>query len=165
MSTALGLIEQVILTLESSPIFTTAFGDNYDQATMTGTAKVFADFADQVPLPYVVLTEPGESYDFMSASQGPPSGGWTNYVATGQMAAEIYASSRFEVRTLGFIIASALNDKPFYWAGINDQLTFRMLSSQFVPTTDPSGPIAPIMFRRIFVFEYVYSASLPLGSL
>jgi len=161
MSTTLDLPEQVIQALEASPIFNTAFGDTYDQATMTGVPKVFADFADQVPLPYAVLTEPGENYEFMSATAGD----WINFTATGQMAFDIYAGSRFQVRTLGFVIAAALNDKQFYWAGINNLMQFRMLNSRFIPTTDPEGPAVPIMFRRVFVFEYVYSASLPLGSL
>lgn len=161
MSFTLDLPEQVIQTLEASQIFTAAFEDDYNAIAMTGTAKVFADFADQVPLPYTVLTETGEGYEFMTANAG----NWINFTATGQMVFEVYAGSRYQARTLGFIIAAALNDQPFYWAGINSLMEFRMMRSQFVPTTDPSGPMAPIMFRRIFVFEYVYSASLPLGSL
>jgi hypothetical protein len=158
--TILDLPAVLISLLEGSPLFNTAFGDTYNQQTQTGVPKVFCDFADQVPLPYCVITETGESYDYMTAVEGK-----TNFTSVGKIRFDIYAGNRFQTRTLGFTIAGVLNDAPIYWAGINDEMLFRMESSQFVPTVDPSGPDVPIMFRRVFIFGYEYSSSLPIGSL
>lgn len=159
---ALSLVDAIIETLESSTLFTTAFGDTWDQQTQTGVAKIFADMASQVPFPYVVITETGESYEYMTRSVGNV----VNYMANGQLLFDIFAEDRYQVWQLGGVLAKALNDSNLYWPGENVDITtnapmyFRMASSQYIPTTDPAGPGVPIVYHRQFMFMYTYSGEL-----
>jgi hypothetical protein len=157
---AMDIIAAIIFNLELNPNFVIEFGDTWNQTTQTGVAKVFTDFSDQVPLPYTVISETGETYEYMTAVEGR-----TNFTGAGQLVFDIFAANRTQTRLLGFVIAGALNDIVFEWPGINNLMEFRMIRSEFVPTTDPSGPGVSIIFRRIFTFEYMYSSSLPIGSL
>ena len=146
------LLDAVVGLLEQSTAFNAAFGDTWNQSLQTGIAKVFADVADQVPEPYAILTETGETYQYMTAVQG----GQVSYLATGQMVCDIWAPGRYQTRTLGMIIASILNDAPLVWP-LETAMEFRLLQSQFVRMPGQSGAAVPIVFHRVFVFEYMYS--------
>jgi hypothetical protein len=149
------LIDAVIAQLEQDVAVTTAFGDTWNQVLQTGTAKFFADLADQVPAPYAVLQELDESYDYMTRVAG----GVVNYTAPGQMQVDIWAPDRLQARQLGFVVAKSLNDAPLAWP---DQtlMEFRLIRSMFIPSPAGSGPGVPIMFHRMFLFEYVYSGAI-----
>ncbi len=151
---ALDLIDAVIAQLESVPAVTTAFGDTWDQVTQTGVAKFYSDPVDQIDPPWCQITEIGETYEFMTRAQG----GLVNFTSPGQMTFSIWAADRLQARQLGIVIYKALNDYPLAWPG-DELMTFRMTSSHFVPTQS-TGPGVPIMFNRVFIFEYMYSGSL-----
>ena len=146
------LLDAVIASLENNAAFNLAFGDTWNQAAQTGTAKVFADVADQVPVPYAILTEAGETYDYMTAVAG----GAVNYTSQGTMQVDIWAADRYQTRTLGLVIGKTLNDGPVAWPLANT-MSFRLARSMFVPAPGQSGPGVAIIFHRVFIFEYYYS--------
>jgi hypothetical protein len=150
------LLDAVIATLELNAGFTTAFGDTWNQAAQTGVAKVFADFSDQVAVPYSIVSEVGESYEYMTSVANSQ----VSFIATGQLVFDIYAAGRYQTRTLGLTIATALNDDALAWSG-GTNMVFRMDRSMFVPVPGQSGPGIPIMFHRVFTFSYVYSGVMP----
>jgi hypothetical protein len=146
------LLDAIVSTLENNAAFTAAFGDTWNQAAQTGTAKVFADFADQFALPYAVLTETGETYEYMTHV----SGGAVNFISPGQLQCDIWAAGRFQTRTLGWVVAKALNDASLVWP-LENEMHFRLVRSLFAPMPGQSGAGVPIVFHRVFYFEYTYS--------
>lgn len=162
MAVGFDLIQAVIEQLESSLMVQTAFGDTWNQATQTGVAKFFADVVDQVPPPYCLIEEGGETYEYMTHS-GPTGQLAYNFTSPGQMSFRIFASDRGQARQLGFAIAQSLNDAPLAWPA-GEEMLFRMTRSWFVPMTEPSGPNTAILFCRAFIFDYTYSASLQIFS-
>ncbi len=170
MALGFNLIEAVIAQLEGNSAVAGLFGDTWvaewsdaQNDAAGNVAKFFADLVDQVPAPYCLIEEVGESYQFMTRA-GPPGMTQRNFIATGQMSFKIFASGRGESRHLGFAVAQALNDAPLNWPAENDTMEFRMGRSMFLPMTEPSGPNTAILFCRVFVFDYVYSASLEIFS-
>ncbi len=116
-------------------------------------SKFFTDVADQVAPPYCVITEGGESYEYMM--RGP--GGVVNFTTpNSQMMFDIWASSRYVLRGLGFTIAKALDDANLAWPNENNTMLFRLTRSQYVPTGQ-TGVGTPVAFHRVFFFEYMYS--------
>jgi hypothetical protein len=152
------LIQAVIEQLEFSSIIQIAFATNWNQSTQTGIPKFFADLVDQVPAPYCLIEEAGETYDFMTVG-GPMGQLATNFTSPGQMSFTIFAPSRSQARRLGFVVALALNDAPLAWPA-GETMVFRMSRSWFMPMTQPSGPGVAVLFCRKFLFDYMYSASL-----
>jgi hypothetical protein len=151
----LDLVDAVIAQLESVPAVQNAFGDTW--ATLgppNGVSKFFTDIADQVPPPWCVISEVGETYEFMTAQMGD----LIAFTAPGQLTFSIWAPDRYQARQLGLVCYKALNDHPLVWPA-QSLMQFRMMQSSFVPNTS-TGPGVPIMFNRIFVFEYMYSGSL-----
>ena len=150
------LIDAVVEALESDINVTGAFGDTWNQQLQTGVSKFFADISDQVPLPYCVIMEIGETYEYMTrASQDQV---W--FTSPGTMTFDIYASDRLETRQLGFVIGKSLNDNPLAWpVGGGETMVFRMSKSQFLGMQQ-IGPQAPITFRRLFTFDYMYQGAL-----
>lgn len=145
------LIDAVIAQLEASAAVTGAFGDTWNQVAQTGVAKFFADVAGEVAEPYAVLSEVGESYNYMTAIAG----GRVNYTAPGQMRISIWAPDRYQARQLGLLVASTLNDAPLQWPGEDDTMLFRLAQSMFMGKG--VGVACPIVFNRVFIFEYEYS--------
>lgn len=150
----LDLVDAVIAQLESVPAVTTAFGDTWNQQAQTGVAKFFTDIVDQVALPWCRITEMGETYEYMTAAQG----GAVNFTSPGQLMFSIIAADRLQARQLGFLCAKALDDYPLKWPG-QSLMVFRIASSRFNPSPDV-GPGVPIVFNRVFIFNYEYSGSL-----
>ncbi len=150
----LDLIDAVIAQLEATPAVTTAFGDTWNQATQTGISKFFGDLVDQVSAPWCQITEIGEAYNFMTAQVGD----LISYTSAGQMTFSIWAPDRLQARQLGFVVYKALNDSQLFWPA-QGLMYFRMSSSSFQPQTS-TGPGVPLMFNRVFLFEYMYSGSL-----
>ncbi len=70
----------------------------------------------------------------------------------------IHADSRVETRALGLVVAQSLEDADLQWEG-QRLMEFRLIRSQFNPLPQ-SGPGVPVIFNRVFFFEYVYSGSL-----
>ena len=83
MAVGYDLIQAVIAQLEANSAIQTAFGDTWNQATQTGVAKFFADVVDQVPPPYCLIEEGGETYDFMTSDPA------INFTSPGQMSFRI----------------------------------------------------------------------------
>jgi hypothetical protein len=157
--TQFSLIDSVIAWLEQDQAVIALFGDTWNQAPQTGMAKFFADVVDQVPLPYCLIQEIGETYQFQTMS-GIPGTQTHPFVAPGKMLFRIFADSREGTRQLGFAVARSLNDAPLAWPGESNEMVFRMGQSRFVPLSQPSGPNVPVIFCREFIFDYEYSASL-----
>ncbi len=149
------LIDAVIAQLESDSNVTTAFGDTWNQVAQTGVAKFFTDMADQVDPPYAVFQELGESYDYMTRVIG----GVVNYTAPGQMQCDIWAPDRYQARQLGQLVARSLDDAPLVWPA-QQLMEFRLIRSSFIPNPAGSGVGVPIMFHRVFFFEFMYSGTL-----
>ena len=149
------LLDAVIATLENDTTTSEAFGDTWNQTAQTGVAKFFSDVVDQVAPPYAVLTEIGEGYDYQSRVAG----GVVPFICTGQMQIDIWATGRYQTRTLGFDIAKTLNDAPLAWP-LESTMEFRLMRSMYVPVPGQTGSGSPTMFHRIFIFEYVYSGAL-----
>lgn len=158
MAVGFDLIQAVIEQLETNSTVQIAFGSTWNQAAQTGVPKFFADLVDQVPAPYCLIEEGGETYDFMTKS-GPIGQLETAFTSPGQMSFRIFAPSRSQARQLGFVLAIALNDAPLVWPA-GETMVFRMSRSWFMPMTQPSGPNVSVLFCRAFLFDYMYSASL-----
>ena len=146
------LVDAVVELLEATPAVTTAFGDTWNQAAQTGVAKFFTDVVDQVPLPWCQIVELGETYDYMTIQDD----GSIPFTSPGQMLFSVYAADRYQTRTLGMTIATALRDPTLIWPGTN-LMMFRIQSSRFQPVNQQVGPGVPIVFNRIFIFDYMYS--------
>lgn len=164
MAAGFDLIQAVIAQLEGNAPLQSLFGDTWNQAAQTGVSKFFADLVDQVALPYCLLEETSEQYQYMTRSGPSLNQMEVNFASNGQMRCLVFAESRASTRFLGFAIAQALNDAPLQWPGENDTMQFRMLRSRFIPMPDPSGPGVSVLFCREFFFEYDYSASLQIFS-
>lgn len=164
MVTQNDLVRTVIAWLEQDQAVVSLFVDTWNQAGQIGVAKFFTDVVDQVPVPYCLIEEIGEEYQFNteSTSTGLPGAGAieTTFLSPGQMRFLIFAPSRAQTRQLGFAVARSLNDAPLAWPGVNNLMLFRVARSMFVPMTAPSGPGVSTLFCRQFVFTYEYSANL-----
>ena len=153
----LDLIDAVIANLESNPAVQSAFGDTWNETTQAGIPKFYADVADSVPLPSCVLTEIGETYQYMTHSVG-----LINFTAPGQMAFSVYAADRYQARALGVLIGWSLNDAPVAWqppASPEVIMLFRMANSRLNPI-GAVAPQQPIVFNRVFMFEYEYQGRI-----
>ncbi len=148
------LIDAVIAHLEGDQAVRSAFGDTWDQAAQTGVAKFFSDLVAQVDAPWCQIVEAGESYEYMTRAPG----GVVNFTSPGTMLFSIHADSRVETRALGLVVAQSLEDANLQWEG-QRLMEFRLIRSQFNPLPQ-SGPGVPVIFNRVFFFEYVYSGSL-----
>ena len=151
---ALDLIDAVIAHLEANTSLTTAFGDTWNSAIQTGVAKFFGDIVDQVALPYCQILEMGETYDYMTMAPG----GSFSFTSPGQLMFSVTAADRYQTRELGFLIGKALNDAPLMWPG-ETLMLIRMSKSQFA-TNINTGPAVPVIFNRVFIFDYEYSGVL-----
>lgn len=161
MTTEFSIAAAVVAWLEQDQAVASLFGDTWNQATQTGVAKLFTDLIDQVPLPYCLIEEVGEQYQFMTEStQGPGDNTTIPFMSPGQMKFTIFASDRGQTRQLGFAIAKSLNDAPLSWPTGENTMLFRMNRSLFVEMPAPSGPNVPVLFCRAFVFDYEYNATL-----
>lgn len=149
------LIDAVIATLENDAAVTEAFGDTWDQAAQTGVAKFFADYAPSVDTPYCVIGELGERYDYMMRARG----GVVNFTAPGTMAFSIFAAGRLEARMLGMTVAKSLNDASLTLDSGEIVMEFRLINSLFNPIPQ-TGIVAPTVFNRVFIFEYMFQGSL-----
>jgi hypothetical protein len=156
-SIAVAVIEQ----LEADQAVMALFGGAWAQFNQSGVAKLFTDLVDQVPPPYCLIEEVGETYQFMSEStQGPSGETAIPFTSPGQMAFTIFAQDRGSCRQLGFAIAKSLNDAPLSWPVGENTMLFRMNKSWFIEMTAPSGPNVPVLFCRKFLFDYEYNATL-----
>jgi len=163
MAAGLDLVQAVIQELESNDAVTGLFQDTWNQYGQIGVAKFFTDIVDQVSVPYCLIEEIGEQYQFMTES-GTKGNLSHPFMAPGQMRFDIFAPTRLLTRQLGYAVAICLNDSSLMWPSQNDTMLFRMQSSMFVPMTAPSGPGVAILFCRRFIFEFQYSASLEIFS-
>jgi hypothetical protein len=163
VAVGLDLIQAVIAQLESNSAVTGLFLDTWNQYGQIGVAKFFTDVVDQVPVPYCLIEEVGETYEFMTQS-GVPGELSHPFMSPGKMSFRIFAPTRILTRQLGYAVAICLNDAQLAWPSQGDTMLFRMSQSVFVPMTEPSGPGVAILFCRRFIFDYEYSASLEIYS-
>ena len=160
MVTEFSIAQAVIAHLETDQAVMALFGGAWNQAAQTGVAKLFTDLVDQVPAPYCVIEEIGEQYQFMTESTYTPGNTVIPFVSPGQMKFTIFAPDRGQTRQLGFVIAKSLNDALLSWPVNENTMLFRMNRSLFVEMPAPSGPNVPVLFCRVFVFDYTYNATL-----
>ncbi len=150
------LADALIQQLARSPC-AGLFGDTWDPSTQSGVPKFYAEYAGDVPQPYLVFMEVGESYTFMS----PGPGNNRPFLADGTIQAMIFAPDRYQARTLGWAVCQALNDADvngMVWNG--GRLTaLRMMNASFVPIPQ-TGPGSVSIFARAIPFSYQWQGSL-----
>jgi len=144
----LDLVDAVIFQLKSVQQVTAAFGDTWNQQAQSGVAKFFNGVADQVPSPYCVITEAGETYDYMMRVAGNE----VSFTSPGNLIFSVFASSAVLARNLGFLCGKALNDYPLQWPG-DEAMSFRVANSRLNPVTDIGAGQATV-FNRVFTFAY-----------
>lgn len=147
------ICDAVLQQLRGSPC-AQLFGDTWDPATELGIQKFYADWSDSSAYPLAIVTEPGESYEFMTAGPGDN----IPYLAQGIVGVTVYAQDRKQARTLGEAVGRALNDAPLAWVG-GRLMGFRMASAAFIPNP-PSGPGVPTVFIRQITFATSTQGSL-----
>lgn len=167
MSAPQSLFDAMVQFLRANADVTAAFGDTWNssltllQNNQAGAvAKFWSDYADQCAEPYLVFEEVGESYDYMTATNGVK-----NFIATGTAICRIYQTDRAAARQLATLVCGALNDPntvPLQWPGFNglcQLMELRMMQAAFVPIPDV-GPGTPTVFNRVISFEYVYQSQI-----
>ncbi len=132
-----------------------AFGDTYvPGVSPPGVMKFFGDYADDSPEPICVIRETTETYTYFTP--GPQNN--RPYLADGQFQAAIFANSRYQARSLGFLVAQVLEDAPLTWQdGVLKYL--RLNESMFLPVTG-IGPQTPTIFQRVLIFSYQWQSAL-----
>lgn len=155
-SVPLDLADALIQQLVRSPC-AALFGDTWDPGTQTGTPKFYAEYAGDVPEPYLVFMEVGESYTFFT----PGPGNTRPFLADGQIMAMIYMSNRLVARQLGIAVCAALNDADslgMTW--VNGYLkAFRMMQASFMPIPQV-GPGTASVFNRVITYQYQTQGAL-----
>ncbi len=151
-SVAQDLADALIQQLARSPC-AGLFGDTWNPSTQNGVPKFFAEYAGDVPQPYLVFMEVGEAYTFMT----PGVGNSRPFLADGTIQAMIFAPDRYQARTLGVAVYQALNDADvngMVWNG-GRLVALRMMQASFVPIPQ-TGPGSVSIFARAISFQYQY---------
>ena len=153
------LLDAVIEQLRDTSSVTTAFGDTWDPSTSVGTIKFFADYASDFALPYLVLYEGGETYEYMTRTTTTLPLDTVNFTCSGQFQCSIFSpNSRYVARQLGQKVSLALNDVALNWTG-QTLMLLRNSAAFFRPITDV-GPAAPSVFNRVLTFDYMYEGQI-----
>lgn len=145
------LVDATLQELRRSPC-AGLFGDTWDGAA--GLQKFAADYAPEVDAPWLVVLEPGETYEYMS----PDEGNHRPFLADGMLQVVIYAAGRQEARDLGDAVARALNDVELRWVGA--QWRYLRLASAGYQPVGSTGPGVPTLFSRVLSFSYAYQGVL-----
>jgi hypothetical protein len=151
---ALDLTDAVLQRLRGSPC-AAMFGDTWNPAAQSGVQKFFSDYNPGLDEPYLVLREPQETRQYMTASEGD----YRPFIATGTLQVSIYAPDRTQARELGEQVRFYLDDAPLTWNRCVNLMYFRLNPAAFVPTPT-TGPDTPSVFHRILVFEYTFQGAL-----
>ena len=155
---ALDLTDAVLRQLRATPAVVAAFGDTYNADTETGTSKFFAEYAGQVAYPYLVIREPGETYSQMTQAFSPQA---VYELVDGTMQIYVFATDRSVARSLGALVAGALNDKAMSWTGTGTNLMlFRRTGAGFVPVPT-TGVNVPSVYCRQVTFTYEFQEQMP----
>jgi len=128
------------------------FGDTWDGGG--GVQKFAADYAPAVEPPWLVVMEPGETYEYMS----PDEGFHRPFIAEGVLQVSIFAEDRQQARELGDAVARALNDVPLDWVGA--QWRYLRLASAGYQPVGSTGPGVPTLFNCVLSFSYAYQGAL-----
>ncbi len=133
-----------------------AFGDTFDPTVLPpGVMKFFGDYAGDSAEPICVIRETSETYTYFT----PGVQGNRPFLADGTFQAAIFANSRYEARSLGFLVSEVLEDVPLTWQdGVLKYL--RLQEAMFLPVTG-IGPQTPTIFQRVLIMAYQYQGSLP----
>lgn len=145
---AADLIAAVVAQLQNNSPCATAFGDS------PSTPKFQSIQAFKAVLPYVRVLELPTSDMFQSAGQD----GSPNYFEHGQLQVDVFATGESSARSLGKLVAAALNDAPLTFDD-GKLLELRITSSFFAPEPDP-GPGTAIVYHRVLTFLYAIQRSL-----
>ncbi len=155
-SVAQDLADALIQQLVRSPC-AGLFGDTWDPSTQNGVPKFFAEYAGDVPQPYLVFMEVGEAYTFMTPGVGNNRPFWTD----GTIQAMIFAPDRYLARQLGWSVCLALNDADangMTWNG-GVLKALRMMQASFVPIPQ-TGPASVSIFSRAITFQYSWQGTI-----
>jgi hypothetical protein len=152
---ATSLASAIFEQLRGNPVLVNAFGDTYNAQAATGISKFSADYATQVPLPWLIETEPNETTQYMSRV----SSNQVHYITTGTVNLAVYADDRDQAKFLGEYVADVLMDALLAWPGIKP-MNLRDGRAGFVPLEKAIGPHGPgSIFQRIVVFDYEFSGT------
>jgi hypothetical protein len=153
------ICDAALTQLRNSPC-AALFGDTYQSGVSPpGVMKFFADWSGDSDIPWLVVEEVGETYEYMTRGQL----GQSPYIATGQSMVSIFHSSRSQARALGVAVASALDDANAVWPGFPNLMLFRLNMAKFVPITEVGPGGAATIFQRVLIFDHQYSGYLPGG--
>lgn len=149
MAIASDFIAAVVAQLQQTGSVASAFGDTTTTPKFQGTVA-FRPAA----LPFARLIEVGEESLFQSIG----SDGATVHLDRGELQVDVFATSEASARSLGRLVAAALNDAPIVFAD-GTLLELRQSRSFFVPEPDP-GPGAAVVYHRVVLFTYLIQRSL-----
>ncbi len=149
--------DAVLGRLRSSAAAATV-GDTYLMAEGAGRVRFAFDYlpppgpdADAPYLPYVVITEPGESREYFTRQED----GLRPFLADGSLTVQCWGETREAARVLAQQVTTALHDAPIDWGGTNRSTLFRPVSV-VAPPVPPAGPNAPTVFVRVITIEFQY---------
>ena len=154
---AIDLADAAIEALRATPV-AAAFGDTWNAAAQTGVIKFFGDWSYIPSLPYAVIEEVGETYQYMTPAGNALSPNTVNYIADGQMTVTVLQSGRLAARQLGVLVASVMNDAALQWPAAG--LMYLRMASAFFRPVPAQGPQSPTVFCRVITFNYEYSSHL-----
>lgn len=104
--------------------------------------------ATAVALPYARILELPADTTFESADGA----GVIHYYEAGELQVDVFATSESQARTLGRLVASALDDAPLIFA-TGTCLEIRRSRAFFTPEPD-AGPGTAIVYHRVLLFRY-----------
>jgi|SRR5579863_10472327 len=145
---AVDFLAAVSATLSANLACATAFGDS------PSTPKFQAIQAFKAELPYCRLLELTTAMNFQSAGGD----NLPKYFERGTLQVDVFANSARTARTLGVLVAAALNDVPMTFDdGL--LLELRISGAAFVPEPDIGAGVA-VAYHRVLTFLYMIQRSL-----
>ena len=162
---AVSLTDALCQVLRLNAPVTTAFGDTWNASLSVAAnvaagnvAKFYSDWSDQIPEPYLVFDEVGETYE--RNTQTPTA---RSFIASGVILCPLWQAGREQARVLAGLVCGALNNcdevkGPITWSDFGGTCTlmeFYMSRGEFAPNQQ-IGPGIPATFNRIVTFNYTY---------
>jgi len=150
------LPDAILQALRVSPV-AALVGDTFDPDADTGDVRIGFDYLMAgATLPYVVITEPGESRTYFTGGGD----GSRPFLADGGLSIECHHSDRGDAEALAVAVIAALNDKPLAWGTPESRfMNLRGTGWSFAPTPE-IGSGSPTHFLCVVPFEFTYQGSL-----
>lgn len=150
------LPDAILQALRVSPV-ATLVGDTFDPDTETGNVQIGFDYLPTgATLPYVVITEPGESRTYFTGGGD----GSRPFLSDGGLSIECHHSDRGDAEVLAIAVIAALNDQALTWGTPTSTIkNLRGTGWSFAPTPGV-GSGAPTHFLCVVPFEFTYQGSI-----